>query len=113
MRYRGILFMIAALSGLVSLQALAQTHAAPVAPSTAKDARKANRALSRKVYAAIAQHKEIDAGNISVVARNGAITLDGTVREASQIDAVSAIARAVPGVTAVTNRLSVLRPMGG
>lgn len=84
----------------------------PLAAATSKDVRKANRALSRKVYAALAQHKEIDAGDISIVARDGALTLNGTVKEASQIEAVAAIAQAVPGVKAVTNRLSVRRPMG-
>ncbi|WP_322061417.1 BON domain-containing protein [Paraburkholderia sp. J63] len=85
--------------------------AAPAA-STPKEVRKANRALSRKVYAALAKHKEIDAGSISIVARNGAVTLNGTVTEASQIDTVAEVARAVPGVKSVTNRLSVQRPIG-
>jgi hyperosmotically inducible periplasmic protein len=79
---------------------------------TAKAARQANRALSRKVYAALAKHKEIEAGNISVVARGGAVTLNGSVTEASQIDMVATIAKGVPGVTSVANRLSVQRPMG-
>lgn len=82
------------------------------AASTPKEVRKANRALSRKVYAALAKHKEIDAGSISIVARNGAVTLNGTVTEASQIDTVAEVAKAVPGVKSVTNRLSVQRPIG-
>jgi hyperosmotically inducible periplasmic protein len=94
--------------GAASAMAEAPASAAP----TAKDIRKANRALSRKVYAALAKHKEIEAGNISVVARSGAVTLDGTVTDASQIDAVGAIAKDVPGVTSVKNRLSVQRPIG-
>lgn len=85
--------------------------AAPAA-STPKEVRKANRALSRKVYAALAKHKEIDAGSISIVARNGAVTLNGTVTEASQIDTVAEVAKTVPGVKSVTNRLSVQRPIG-
>ncbi|HEX7913941.1 MAG TPA: BON domain-containing protein [Paraburkholderia sp.] len=79
---------------------------------TGKAARQANHALSRKVYAALAKHKEIEAGNISVVARDGAVTLNGTVTEASQIDTVAAIAKGVPGVMSVANRLSVQRPLG-
>ncbi len=117
MKYRGILFIsilsagLALLSG-VSVDAGAQAFAPPPAAPTANEQRKANRALSRKVYAALAQHKEIDAGNISVVARDGTLTLSGTVQEARQIDAVAAIAQSVPGVRAVTNRLAVQRPMG-
>ncbi len=62
--------------------------AAPGA-TTAKATRQANRALRREVYAAIVKHKEIDAGNISVIAKEGAVTLDGTVADASQIDKVT------------------------
>ena len=80
---------------------------------TAKDIRKADRALRRKVYSAIVTHKEINAGNISVIAKGGAVTLDGTVVDAAQIDKVTEIAKGVPGVTSVTNRLTVKRPFGG
>nr|WP_233621199.1 BON domain-containing protein [Burkholderia multivorans] len=77
-----------------------------------KAVRQANRALRRKVYAALARHKEIDAGSISVIAKGGAITLNGTVAEASQIETVEQVARDVAGVTSVTNRLAVQRPLG-
>jgi osmotically-inducible protein OsmY len=80
-----------------------------VAPATGK---KANRALRRNVYAAIAKHKEIRAGNISVTAKDGAVTLRGTVTEASQVDTVAEIAKGVPGVTSVTNNLAVHKPFG-
>lgn len=96
----------------VSVAASAASAAAVSGTPSARETRKANRALSRKVYAALAQHKEIEAGNISIVARNGAVTLNGTVTEASQIDTVATIAKGVPGVTSVANRLSVQRPMG-
>ncbi|CAD6537845.1 BON domain-containing protein [Paraburkholderia sabiae] len=80
---------------------------------SAKDIRKADRALRRKVYSAIVTHKEINAGNISVIAKGGAVTLDGTVVDASQIDKVSEIAKSVRGVTSVTNKLTVKKPFGG
>lgn len=109
---------IFALLAALSTHASAQGSGAPVASApapvspTAREVRKANRALSRKVYAALAKHKEIDAGNISVVARNGAVTLNGTVTESTQLGMVADIAKGVPGVTSVTNRLSVQRPFG-
>ncbi|MBP0595471.1 BON domain-containing protein [Paraburkholderia sp. LEh10] len=114
----------AALIALASVHAWAQppgeasaaSNGTAVAASggmTAKDIRKANRALRRTVYAAIVKHKEINAGDISVVAKSGAVTLDGTVVDASQIDKVAEIARGVPGVTSVTNRLTVQKPFGG
>ena len=89
----------------------AGASAAPAA-STPREIRKANRALSRKVYAALAKHKEIEAGSISIVSRDGAVTLNGTVTDASQIDTVAAVAKTVPGVKSVTNKLSVQRPIG-
>jgi hyperosmotically inducible periplasmic protein len=118
----------AALLALASLHALAQPSAstavaASAAPGeatatasggmTAKETRAANRALRRKVYAAIVKHKEINAGDISVVARSGAVTLDGTVVDASQIDKVAEITKGVAGVTSVTNKLTVKKPFGG
>ncbi|MPW22732.1 BON domain-containing protein [Paraburkholderia sp. CNPSo 3157] len=80
---------------------------------SAKDIRKADRAQRRKVYSAIVTHKEISAGNISVIAKAGAVTLDGTVVDSSQIDKVSEVARGVPGVISVTNKLTVKKPFGG
>ncbi|MEM5294716.1 BON domain-containing protein [Burkholderia sp. JPY481] len=87
--------------------AMSASAAAPVSP------RQANRALRRQVYAAIGKHKEISAGNISVIAKGGAVTLSGTVTDASQINQVAEIAKGVPGVTSVTNKLTVQKPFGG
>jgi len=75
--------------------------------------RKADRALRRKVYAAIGKDKEISAGDISVIAKDGVVTLNGTVTEAAQIGKAEAIARGVSGVTSVTNKLTVKKPFGG
>ncbi|MCX5539268.1 BON domain-containing protein [Paraburkholderia sp. CNPSo 3076] len=79
---------------------------------TQTSSRKDNFALRRKVYAAIARHKEINAGTISVVVKRGAVTLDGTVVDASQIGEMTEIAQGVPGVRSVTNRLTVKTPFG-
>jgi osmotically-inducible protein OsmY len=79
---------------------------------TAKSTWKDNFALRRKVYAAIAQHKEVNAGDISVVAKRGAVTLDGTVADAAQIDEVTGITKGVAGVTSVTSKLTVKKPFG-
>jgi hyperosmotically inducible protein len=87
--------------------------AAEAGAASPVSARKANRALRRQVYAAIGKHKEISAGNISVVAKGGAVTLSGTVTDASQIDQVAEIAKGVPGVTSVTSKLTVQKPLGG
>ncbi|MCC8404004.1 BON domain-containing protein [Paraburkholderia sp. MMS20-SJTN17] len=94
-------------SGAPAASAAEAGGAAPVS------ARKANRTLRRQVYAAIGKHKEISAGNISVIAKGGAVTLSGTVTDASQVNQVAEIAKGVPGVTSVTNKLTVQKPFGG
>jgi osmotically-inducible protein OsmY len=106
-----------------SMTAWSQTSETASAPGTSAAAasssaapatgRKANRALRRQVYSAISKSKEISAGNISVVAKDGAVTLSGTVTDASQIGKVAEIAKGVPGVTSVTNKLTVEKPLGG
>ncbi|MFL9959954.1 BON domain-containing protein [Paraburkholderia sediminicola] len=90
--------------------ASAMAASGSAAPATG---RKANRALRRQVYNAIVKHKEISAGNISVIAKDGAVTLNGTVTDASQVGKVAEIAQSVPGVTSVTNKLTVQKPFGG
>ncbi|MDN7179753.1 BON domain-containing protein [Caballeronia sp. SEWSISQ10-4 2] len=75
--------------------------------------RKADRALRRRVYATIGKDKEISAGDISVIAKDGAVTLNGTVTDAAQIGKVEAMTRGVSGVTSVTNKLTVKKPFGG
>jgi hyperosmotically inducible periplasmic protein len=79
---------------------------------TPKAERQANRALRRKVYAALAKHKEIDAGDISITAKDGAVMISGTVPDASQINTVAEVAKGVAGVTSVTSKLAVQRPFG-
>ena len=94
-------------AGAMSASVTAASEAAPSTESTG------NRALRRKVYSAIVKNKEISAGNISVIAKSGAVTLNGTVTDATQIDKVAEIAKGVPGVTSVTNKLTVQKPLGG
>jgi hyperosmotically inducible periplasmic protein len=96
-----------------SSDTVATASGAPVSGATnAKAARQANRALQKKIYAAFAKHQEIDAGSISVKAKDGVVTLNGTVTDAAQIDKITGIARGVAGVTSVTTKLSVQRPFG-
>ncbi|MDR5741018.1 MULTISPECIES: BON domain-containing protein [unclassified Caballeronia] len=86
--------------------AAASNASAPVAT------RAQNRALRRSVYAAFAKDKAIDAGDIGVRANDGVITLTGTVGDAAHIGKAAELARDVPGVRSVTNKLTVKRPFG-
>lgn len=97
-----------------SASASAQAASGMAASGAAAPAgRKADRALRRRVYAAIGKDKEINAGNISVIAKDGAVTLNGTVTEAAQIGKTEEITRGVSGVKSVTSKLTVKKPLGG
>jgi hyperosmotically inducible periplasmic protein len=65
--------------------------------------------LEKSIYKALAKYTDIDAGNISVVARNGVVTVTGIVRDADEIGAVERIVKSVQGVLVVRNKLAVQR----
>ena len=123
---RVIMLLVSTLIVAVSINAWSEPGQTASAPASATGAstmaasgagspangKKANRALRRKVYAAIGKHEEISAGNISVIAKDGAVTLQGTVTDASQIGQVAEITKGVPGVTSVINKLTVQKPFG-
>lgn len=96
---------------LASGNAWSQPGATSATPATSASGspKQANRALRRAVYAAFAKDKSIDAGSIGVSAKNGAVTLTGTVDEAAQIDKAATLAKDVPGVVSVQNKLTVQR----
>ncbi|EEA03263.1 transport-associated protein [Burkholderia sp. H160] len=103
----------AALVVLASLNAYAQDSApaATAAPAasgpTAKETRAANRALQKKVRATLARTKGLTVGNITVRARDGAVTLAGSVPEQAQIELATTSAQGVAGVTSVKNGLTI------
>lgn len=87
-------------------------HAQPNTDSTpasqpVKSSKAADRALSRKVRAALIKAKIVDTQTISVRAKNGFVTLAGSVREQSEIERAGEVARAVSGVSAVNNALAI------
>ncbi|SAK99179.1 transport-associated protein [Caballeronia fortuita] len=99
---------------LVSANACSQTAASAAQSPTndakqSNEAKQSNRAVRRAVYAAFAKDKAIDAGSIGVSAKNGVVTLTGTVGDAAQIDKAGALAKSVPGVVSVRNKLTVRR----
>jgi osmotically-inducible protein OsmY len=76
-----------------------------------KSLKAANRALQRDVRAALSRTRGISVANITVRARDGAVTLQGSVPEQSQIDRAVEVAKGVTGVTSVKSALSI-RPVG-
>jgi hyperosmotically inducible periplasmic protein len=78
--------------------------------SAASGAPVSNATLRRQVKAALKKTKGLTALDIAVRAKNGQITLQGTVKNQEQIGLAGKVAADVPGVTSVKNSLSVNRP---
>ena len=49
----------------------------------------------------------MDAKNIKIITRNGAVTLRGPVKSSAELDKIAALADAVPGVNSLDNQLQV------
>ena len=106
-----------------SIQAYAQaSDAAPATPATPasttagarqhyKSLKAANRALQRQVRSALVKDRSISMANVTIRARDGAVTLQGSVPLQDQSDRATEVAKSVPGVTSVRNALSI-RPVG-
>jgi hyperosmotically inducible periplasmic protein len=103
---------IVAATALASLPAYAQSDAtsASSAAPTKKEMRAQNRALAKAIRKNFAQAKDLDSTDIFVIPRNGNVSLAGDVPEASQIDLAGKIAAATPGVTHVSNKISLRYP---
>ncbi|MDN7516355.1 BON domain-containing protein [Burkholderia sp. AU45251] len=119
---------IAALAGMfVMAAAAAQTPAddagasiaAPVSPPDAatagkatKAAKAADRQLMKRVARVLSRVAGLDSSRMLVRARDGAVTLSGTVRDNVQVSLAVAAAQAVPGVRVVYNRLRLSTQRG-
>jgi hyperosmotically inducible protein len=103
----GALIVAVSLSAWAQASDTGTTQAPAVSQPTQKQA---NRALQKKVRAALTRAKGIDAANILVRARSGVVTLEGTVPEQDQADKAVQVAQGVAGVSSVKNALSVKEP---
>ncbi|MFM0056148.1 BON domain-containing protein [Paraburkholderia phytofirmans] len=83
-----------------------QSTMAPAGEGSAKSARQANRALSRKVLHALSKGG-VSTSRMNVIAKGGAVTLAGSVSDSSEIDKAAQLAKGVPGVTSVKNSLTL------
>jgi osmotically-inducible protein OsmY len=103
----GALVVLASLNAYAQSSEAAPTAAPAAAAPTTKQARAANRALQKKVRATLARTKGLTVGNITVKARDGAVTLAGSVPEQAQIELATNAAQGVAGVTSVQNGLTI------
>jgi hyperosmotically inducible protein len=92
--------------------ALAQNDAATTA-APAQSSKQADRALAKAVRRAFSKAQGFDASGVFVKARGGAVTLSGSVKDGSQIAQAEQIARSVPGVTSVSNKLTLFHGGNG
>jgi hyperosmotically inducible periplasmic protein len=76
-----------------------------------KSLKAANRALQRQVRSALVRDRNISMSNVTVRARDDAVTLQGSVPLQDQSDRATQVAKGVPGVVSVRNALSI-RPVG-
>jgi osmotically-inducible protein OsmY len=85
--------------------------AAPAANS--KSAHQADRKLGRDVRRALARAQGFNVSNVFVRARGGAVTLTGSVPQGSMIQQAADVATGVPGVTSVSNKITLGVRAGG
>src|SRR5437868_7071378 len=77
----------------------------PAAPSG--KATPADKKLARDVRKALSKAPNFNVSNVYVKARGGFVTLSGSVSDGSQLQQAAEVAKGVPGVTSVSNHLTL------
>ena len=111
MKTRNVLQLLAII-GCVTLTSGVYAQASDMsmasAPATSsKKATSADKKLGRDVRKALSKAPGFNVSNVFVKARGGAVTLSGSVPEGSQIAQAGEVAKGVPGVTSVNNKLTL------
>lgn len=79
------------------------------ANASAKTQRAANRQLAKNVRQALARTKSLNIVNVTVRAKQGVVTLQGSMPDNNQIEQAAKVASAVSGVASVKNDLTTIR----
>ncbi|WP_250526189.1 BON domain-containing protein [Caballeronia sp. GAWG2-1] len=89
--------------------------ATSAAPTKAQKSatKKTDRKLGYDVRRALSKAQGFDVSNVFVRARSGAVVLSGTVPEGGQIAQAEEVAKGVPGVKSVSNKISLGVQNGG
>jgi hyperosmotically inducible protein len=80
---------------------------ASVPVAGAGKATSADKKLARDVRKALSKAPGFSVSNVFVMARGGVVTLTGSVSDGLQIQQASEVAMGVPGVTSVSNHLTM------
>jgi hyperosmotically inducible periplasmic protein len=99
-------FVFLALIVGAPLSSLAQGGNSTAASNPASN-KSADRALQKRVRAVLAKDKELNAANITVRARAGAVTLEGSVTSQDEVLRAEQVAKGVSGVNSVKNALTL------
>lgn len=115
MKVSGIAWIVIAvvtLSAAGNSLAQPEQQASPTVQASSNNGatRAENRALRKRVKVALKNTKGLTAVAITVKAKGGKITLQGTVPTQDEVDLAANAARQVPGVVSVDNLLTVNRP---
>ncbi|MFM0337422.1 BON domain-containing protein [Paraburkholderia fungorum] len=95
--------------GSAATTTAASAPVASASPVSAKAQRAANRQLAKNVRQALARKKNLNIVNVTVRAKQGAVTLQGSMPDSSQIEQAAKVASAVSGVASVRNDLTTIR----
>ncbi|MBP0590595.1 BON domain-containing protein [Paraburkholderia sp. LEh10] len=79
----------------------------PAASTWKGKATPADKKLARDVRKALSKAPNFNVSNVFVRARNGAVTLSGSVVDGSQIAQATEVTKGVDGVTSVSNKLTL------
>ena len=111
MRISAFIAAACSVAALVSNAAIAQgsndAASQPAAAMTKADARAHNRQLSKSVRRALYSTKGLVASNVAVLVKGGTVSLVGTMADDKQIRLAGDVAKRVPQVETVDNRLIV------
>ncbi|EIF35141.1 putative periplasmic or secreted lipoprotein [Burkholderia sp. Ch1-1] len=110
-------------ASIISVSVFAQTAAsddiassAPVSaavsapPSSAKARRAQNHLVQKNVRHALTATKGLNSSGISILAKNGVVTLVGSAPDEKQIARAASVAQGAAGVQRVDNKLKVFEP---
>ncbi|SAK82166.1 transport-associated protein [Caballeronia arationis] len=96
-----------------SSDAMATTDSAATAKAEKNATKKTDRKLGNDVRKALSKAQGFDVSNVFVKARNGAVTLTGSVPDGSQISQAEEVAKGVAGVKSVSNKITLGTQGGG
>jgi hyperosmotically inducible periplasmic protein len=96
-----------------SSDATATADSAASAQAAKTTAKKTDRRLGLDVRKALSKAQGFDVSNVFVKARGGAVVLTGTVPDGAQIGQAEEIAKTVPGVKSVSNKITLGTQGGG